>query len=98
MKMNAFQVWLNFFSTSCLRKVNFDKHLNALLVVLYYKYVCVSVKMSVDDLCLFPIMRTGNNPIYNLLPDILGKLSKQNLIRESFCNVMQFLIGSIKKV
>lgn len=41
---------------------------------------------------------TGHNPIYNLLPDILGKLSIENLKRESFCNIMQFLIGSIKRV
>jgi len=40
----------------------------------------------------------GSNPIYNLLPDILGKLSNQELKRETFCNIMQFLIGSIKKV
>ncbi|XP_059668330.1 condensin-1 complex subunit CAP-D2 [Cornus florida] len=43
------------------------------------------------------LSKKGSNPIYNLLPDILGKLSNQNLKRESFCNVMQFLIGSIKK-
>lgn len=40
----------------------------------------------------------GSNPIYNLLPDILSKLSSQDLAGESFCNIMQFLIGSIKKV
>uniref|UniRef100_A0A2N9FEF9 Condensin-1 complex subunit CAP-D2 n=1 Tax=Fagus sylvatica TaxID=28930 RepID=A0A2N9FEF9_FAGSY len=43
------------------------------------------------------LSKKGSNPIYNLLPDILGKLSIQNLKRESFCNIMQFLIGSIKK-
>ncbi|KAG7017649.1 Condensin complex subunit 1 [Cucurbita argyrosperma subsp. argyrosperma] len=43
------------------------------------------------------LSKKGANPIYNLLPDILGKLSNQNLPRESFCNIMQFLIGSIKK-
>ncbi|KAK6941728.1 Condensin complex subunit 1, N-terminal [Dillenia turbinata] len=43
------------------------------------------------------LSKKGSNPIYNLLPDILGKLSQQNLRRESFCNIMQFLIGSIKK-
>ncbi|CAL5420709.1 unnamed protein product [Camellia sinensis] len=43
------------------------------------------------------LSKKGNNPIYNLLPDILGKLSNENLKRESFCNIMQFLIGSIKK-
>ncbi|GER25793.1 condensin complex subunit 1 [Striga asiatica] len=43
------------------------------------------------------LSKKGNNPIYNLLPDILGKLSCQNLNGETFCNIMQFLIGSIKK-
>ncbi|GFP80827.1 condensin complex subunit 1 [Phtheirospermum japonicum] len=43
------------------------------------------------------LSKKGSNPIYNLLPDILGKLSCQNLDGESFCNIMQFLIGSIKK-
>lgn len=43
------------------------------------------------------LSKKGSNPIYNLLPDILGKLSNQELKRETFCNIMQFLIGSIKK-
>ncbi|KAA8518000.1 hypothetical protein F0562_015474 [Nyssa sinensis] len=43
------------------------------------------------------LSKKGSNPIYNLLPDVLGKLSNQNLKRESFYNIMQFLIGSIKK-
>lgn len=44
------------------------------------------------------LTHTGSNPIYNLLPDMLGKLSNHNMERESFCSIMQFLIGSIKKV
>jgi condensin complex subunit 1 len=40
----------------------------------------------------------GSNPIYNLLPDILGRLCNQHLKEETFCNIMQFLINSIKKV
>ncbi|KAK1277671.1 hypothetical protein QJS04_geneDACA016585 [Acorus gramineus] len=43
------------------------------------------------------LSKKGSNPIYNLLPDILSKLSNQNLKEESFCNIMQFLISSIKK-
>ncbi|GAB2267149.1 Condensin-1 complex subunit CAP-D2 [Dionaea muscipula] len=43
------------------------------------------------------LSKKGGNPIYNLLPDILGRLCNQNLKRDSFCNIMQFLIGSIKK-
>ncbi|KAK8588828.1 hypothetical protein V6N12_023241 [Hibiscus sabdariffa] len=43
------------------------------------------------------LSKKGSNPIYNLLPDILGKLSIQDLQKDSFNNIMQFLIGSIKK-
>ncbi|GLT95831.1 hypothetical protein SLE2022_134920 [Rubroshorea leprosula] len=52
---------------------------------------------SLAKLLFHELSKKGSNPIYNLLPDILGKLSNQNLERESFCNIMQFLIGSIKK-
>ncbi|KAK9102822.1 hypothetical protein Sjap_020076 [Stephania japonica] len=43
------------------------------------------------------LSKKGSNPIYNLLPDILGRLSNQDLVKEVFCNIMQFLISSIKK-
>ncbi|AEE79606.1 binding protein [Arabidopsis thaliana] len=52
---------------------------------------------SLAKLFFHELSKKGSNPIYNLLPDILGQLSNRNLERESFCNVMQFLIGSIKK-
>lgn len=40
----------------------------------------------------------GNNPIYNLLPDILSRLSSQtDLPQETFRSVMQFLINAITK-
>ncbi|CAH9068843.1 unnamed protein product [Cuscuta epithymum] len=52
---------------------------------------------SLAKLFFHELSKKGSNPIYNLLPDILGKLSTQNLKQESFCNIMQFLIGSIKK-
>ncbi|CAN0890701.1 Condensin-1 complex subunit CAP-D2 [Linum grandiflorum] len=52
---------------------------------------------SLAKLFFNELSKKGANPIYNLLPDILGKLSHQNLKKESFCNIMQFLIGSIKK-
>lgn len=52
------------------------------------------MKWSLNCFCI----PSGHNPVYNLLPDILGKLSNENLKRESFCNIMQFLIGSIKRV
>ncbi|KAF8395656.1 hypothetical protein HHK36_019606 [Tetracentron sinense] len=52
---------------------------------------------SLAKLFFHELSKKGSNPIYNLLPDILGRLSNQNLKKESFCNIMQFLISSIKK-
>ncbi|RDY13843.1 Condensin complex subunit 1 [Mucuna pruriens] len=52
---------------------------------------------NLAKLFFLELSKKGNNPIYNLLPDILSKLSQQNLSKDSFCNIMQFLIASIKK-
>jgi len=52
---------------------------------------------SLAKLVFHELSKKGNNPIYNLLPDILGRLCNQNLKDETFCNIMQFLITSIKK-
>ncbi|KAG1371126.1 condensin complex subunit 1 [Cocos nucifera] len=52
---------------------------------------------SLAKLFFHELSKKGSNPIYNLLPDILGRLCNQNLKEETFCNVMQFLINSIKK-
>ncbi|XP_051138576.1 condensin-1 complex subunit CAP-D2 isoform X2 [Andrographis paniculata] len=52
---------------------------------------------NLAKLFFYELSKKGNNPVYNLLPDILGKLSSQDLNRESFYNIMQFLIGFIKK-
>ncbi|XP_047172089.1 condensin-1 complex subunit CAP-D2 isoform X2 [Vigna umbellata] len=52
---------------------------------------------NLAKLFFIELSKKGNNPIYNLLPDILSKLSQQNLSKDSFCNIMQFLITSIKK-
>lgn len=82
--MNGFLILQNYFSMNYQRKVNFDA--NSILAV--------NILLISHNLFFF----SGNNPIYNLLPDILGKLSNQDLKQESFFNIMQFLIGSIKKV
>lgn len=96
MKMRGFQIWLSYFSMSYPRKVNSDIHpLTFYSGIIIFVFVLLSL-LLMDELLFHT--NTGSNPIYNLLPDILGKLSNQNLKRESFCNVMQFLIGSIKKV
>ena len=39
----------------------------------------------------------SNNPIYNLLPDIISQLSQVNLRTEDFRKIMLFLLGFIKK-
>jgi len=39
----------------------------------------------------------SNNPIYNLLPDIISQLSQIDMDRESFRSIMLFLLGFIKK-
>ncbi|KAF6145392.1 hypothetical protein GIB67_034162 [Kingdonia uniflora] len=52
---------------------------------------------SLAKLFFHELSKKGSNPIYNLLPDILGRLSNQNLKKEVFSNIMQFLISSIKK-
>ncbi|KAG0453440.1 hypothetical protein HPP92_024744 [Vanilla planifolia] len=52
---------------------------------------------SLSKLFFHELSKKGNNPIYSLLPDILGKLSNQNLQEEVFCEIMQFLINFIKK-
>ncbi|CAL0299316.1 unnamed protein product [Lupinus luteus] len=52
---------------------------------------------NLAKLFFLELSKKGNNPVYNLLPDILSKLSKQKLSKDSFCNIMQFLIASIKK-
>ncbi|XP_043711080.1 condensin complex subunit 1-like [Telopea speciosissima] len=52
---------------------------------------------SLAKLFFLELSKKGSNPIYNLLPDILSRLSNQNLEKDAFCNIMQFLISSIKK-
>ncbi|KAK7279107.1 hypothetical protein RJT34_24151 [Clitoria ternatea] len=52
---------------------------------------------NLAKLFFLELSKKGNNPIYNLLPDILSKLSQQNLSKDCFCSIMQFLIASIKK-
>ncbi|KAK9154345.1 hypothetical protein Sjap_001825 [Stephania japonica] len=52
---------------------------------------------SLAKLFFHELSKKGGNPIYNLLPDILGRLSNQDMVKEVFCNITQFLISSIKK-
>ncbi|KDO28964.1 hypothetical protein SPRG_20069 [Saprolegnia parasitica CBS 223.65] len=43
------------------------------------------------------LSKRGNNPIYNMLPDTIGRLSTSDLSKESFREITKFLIGFIQK-
>ena len=43
------------------------------------------------------LSKRSNNPIYNLLPDIVSRLSTMSVKKEDFRGVMSFLLGFIKK-
>merc|ERR1711862_1086209 len=55
---------------------------------------------SIRDLArlLFSELRKrSNNPIYNLLPDIISNLSLQQINKKSFRNIMSFLLNFIEQ-
>mmetsp|Transcript_17375 Transcript_17375/g.35834 ORF Transcript_17375/g.35834 Transcript_17375/m.35834 type:complete len:475 (+) Transcript_17375:151-1575(+) len=43
------------------------------------------------------LSRRSNNPVYNLLPDIISQLSLVDLAKEDFRSILAFLLGYIKK-
>lgn len=43
------------------------------------------------------LSKRSNNPVYNLLPDIVSQLSQRPNVREDFRPIMSFLLGYIKK-
>lgn len=43
------------------------------------------------------LSKRSNNPVYNLLPDIISQLSQINLQKDDFRSIMSFLLGYIKK-
>lgn len=43
------------------------------------------------------LSKRSNNPVYNLLPDIISQLSQIKLQKEDFRSIMSFLLGYIKK-
>lgn len=43
------------------------------------------------------LSKRSNNPIYNLLPDIVSRLSQMNIPKDSFRSILSFLLGFIKK-
>jgi condensin complex subunit 1 len=53
--------------------------------------------VDMSRLLFFELSKRSNNPIYNLLPDIISKLSNQSIKQEDFRIIMGFLLGFIKK-
>ena len=43
------------------------------------------------------LSKRSNNPVYNLLPDIISQLSQISIAKEDFRNILSFLLGYIKK-
>jgi condensin complex subunit 1 len=43
------------------------------------------------------LSKRSNNPVYNLLPDIISQLSQISLPKEDFRSILSFLLGFIKK-
>jgi condensin complex subunit 1 len=43
------------------------------------------------------LSKRSNNPIYNLLPDIVSQLSNMSVRKEDFRDIISFLLGFIKK-
>lgn len=43
------------------------------------------------------LSKRSNNPIYNLLPDIISQLSQISIPKEDFRGILSFLLGYIKK-
>lgn len=52
---------------------------------------------DMSRLLFHELSKRSNNPIYNLLPDIISQLSQQSLPKEEFRSIMSFLLGFIKK-
>jgi condensin complex subunit 1 len=52
---------------------------------------------DMSRLLFHELSKRSNNPVYNLLPDIISQLSQQSLRREDFRSIMSFLLGFIKK-
>ena len=53
--------------------------------------------VDMSRLLFFELSKRSNNPIYNLLPDIISKLSQQSMKQEDFRLIMAFLLAFIKK-
>ena len=52
---------------------------------------------DMSRLLFHELSKRSNNPIYNLLPDIISQLSQLSIKKEDFRSIMSFLLGYIKK-
>jgi len=52
---------------------------------------------DMSRLLFYTLSKRSNNPIYNLLPDIISQLSQNSVKKEDFRNIMSFLLAFIKK-
>ena len=52
---------------------------------------------DMSRLLFHELSKRSNNPVYNLLPDIISQLSQLSIAREDFRSIMGFLLSYIKK-
>jgi condensin complex subunit 1 len=52
---------------------------------------------DMSRLLFHELSKRSNNPVYNLLPDIISQLSQLSMRHDDFRSIMSFLLGYIKK-
>ena len=52
---------------------------------------------DMSRLLFHELSKRSNNPVYNLLPDIISQLSTNAIAKDDFRGIMSFLLGYIKK-
>ena len=52
---------------------------------------------DMSRLLFHELSKRSNNPVYNMLPDIISQLSQVSIAKEDFRSIMSFLLGYIKK-
>lgn len=52
---------------------------------------------DMSRLLFHELSKRSNNPVYNLLPDIISQLSQHSMQKDDFRGIMSFLLGYVKK-
>jgi condensin complex subunit 1 len=52
---------------------------------------------DMSRLLFHELSKRSNNPVYNMLPDIISQLSQNSIAKEDFRAILTFLLGYIKK-